>query len=71
MNTIDVDATILRGAVARWFCEPPHSNPYPDAPGHYVLHKAWRYGYKNSETILAELDNLDAITAGPKLKRTA
>lgn len=60
---VDVGGTILRGAFAKWFGDPIDSNPYPDMPGYYVLHRAWRHGYLNSDEVLDDHDNLTAITA--------
>jgi hypothetical protein len=49
-----VDAAMERGAAAAWLGEAHISdNPYPDAPGFYQLHKAWRYGFEHHEEVLA------------------
>lgn len=47
-----VSAAILRGASARWFEHPITDNPYAEAPGSYVLHNAWLFGWNNSEDVL-------------------
>jgi hypothetical protein len=52
-----VGGAILRGAYAKWFGrESIADNPFADFPGSYVLHKAWRYGFENSDAVLAEHD---------------
>ena len=56
MSKIDVGIAILRGALDKKFAHALSENPYPDAPGFYVLHKAWRHGFLNSETVLLELE---------------
>jgi hypothetical protein len=51
----DIAATILRGAFAKWFARGSLAdNPYPEMPGYYSLHRAWEYGFRNSEAVLAE-----------------
>ena len=67
MSKVDVGGTILRGAFAknfgREFCE----NPYPDPPGYYTLHRAWRYGFLNSKAVMSEHVNTPpsaAVRAG-------
>jgi len=60
---IDVGGTMLRGAFAKRCGEKLTDNPYPDAPGYYVLHWAWGYGYANSEAILTEHSALTEIAA--------
>jgi hypothetical protein len=56
MSKIDVGIAILQGAFAKKFAHALLENPYPDAPGCYVLHKAWRKGFLNSETVLLDLE---------------
>ena len=64
MTSTDVDGTILRGAFAKWFGRDTlDDNPYSEAPGSYVLHRAWRFGYLNSDAVLTEHDSLTTITA--------
>jgi hypothetical protein len=60
---IDVGGTMLRGAFAKRCGNKLTGNPYPDAPGSYVLHRAWRHGYANSEAILTEHSALTEIAA--------
>lgn len=60
---IDVGGTVLRGAFAKRLGDKLTDNPYADAPGYYVLHRAWRHGYANSEAILTEHSALTEIAA--------
>lgn len=60
---IDVGGTMLRGAFAKRCGDKLNDNPYPDAPGYYVLHRAWRHGYANAEAILTEHSALTEIAA--------
>ena len=60
---IDVGGTVLRGAFAKRLGDKLTDNPYADAPGYYVLHRAWRYGYSNSEAILTQHSALTEIAA--------
>lgn len=50
----DVGGAILRGAFAKTFGRELADNPYSDAPGYYVLHKAWRYGFLNAKAVMEE-----------------
>ncbi len=64
MTKVDIGGTILRGAFAKWFGrDTPNDNPYPDMPGYYILHKAWRFGFENSETVLMEHEQAPLIAA--------
>jgi hypothetical protein len=60
---IDVSGTMLRGAFAKRCGDKLTDNPYPDAPGYYVLQRAWRHGYANAEAILTEHSALTEIAA--------
>ncbi len=53
---MDLSVAVLRGAFAKKFSYSLSQNPYPDMPGYYGLHKAWRFGFLNSA---AELDKLE------------
>lgn len=58
MAKTDCGGAILRGALAKFQARKSiEDNPWPDAPGFLVLHKAWRYGYEHSEEVIAEWEN--------------
>jgi hypothetical protein len=64
MTKLDVGGIILRGAHAKFFGRDTlDDNPYPDAPGYYTMHRAWRYGFLNWEAVLDEHDASPVNTA--------
>jgi hypothetical protein len=55
MTDDKVSGAILHGAYAKWIgYDKLSDNPYADMPGSYVMHRAWRYGYLNSEAVIME-----------------
>lgn len=53
-----VSGAMYRGATARWQARKTLAdNPYPAAPGWYVLHRAWDFGFKNAEQVLNAHDS--------------
>lgn len=63
------DAAVYCGAELATFADMTLAdNPFPQSPGWYVLHRAWAYGFKNSETVLRERE---LAIHGPDYERPA
>lgn len=52
-SVVDVDGVMLWGAHAREWGKKLADNPYAAAPGTYVLHNAWKYGFVHAPEVMA------------------
>lgn len=67
MTRVDIDGSVLRGALAKWQARKSlDDNPFPDSPGYYSLHRAWKNGFLHSEEVLAAHDEAPCRTFAKK-----